>query len=402
MSNNIPNLSVVEKCLQILDLKDYRHPFVDHESKKLLTGSAIMLLVEAELQKHESLEDIEDNLRAKPTIQSLTGLESIHASTVYRKIERLPFNLLQDICEDIFQKINKHQAKKESNSNIGKLDILDSSQISLPKKAGEWAYVSKDKNSIKLHTRLAVFDDEGTTCPNKVIYSTGAVDDKEVALDMVTEKETTYVVDRGYINYHHYYLWKKDEILFVARVKANSKLRVIKEHSVQPDSHVTLDADVEIKDPETQEFFTLRLVEYQDDQKRPYRVVTNRWDLSPEEVVEIYKRRWLIELFFKWIKQNLNTVKLYSHKPQAVWNQICITMIAYGLVELIKIETKTKKTNKEVLRKLRHHWHADWEKFLEELFRPPSRKSKGRRKKGKSGRPRKYPKKMKAQKLVIN
>jgi hypothetical protein len=65
---------------------------------------------------------------------------------------------------------------------------------------------------------------------------------------MVTEKETTYVMDRGYINYHHFYLWRKEDILFVARVKANSRLRVIQERAIQENSSITLDADVEIKD----------------------------------------------------------------------------------------------------------------------------------------------------------
>jgi IS4 transposase len=401
MGNNIPDNRTVEKCLEILDLKNYRHPYVDHGSKKLLTGSTIMLLVEAELQKHESLSDIEENLCSKPAIQSLTGLKSIHASTIYRKIERLPFHLLEELREKIFKQIDDFHSKNHPvTSDIGKLSLLDSSQISLPKKA-DWAYVSKDKNSIKIHTRLAVLD-ENTTYPNKVIFSTGAVDDKEVALEMVTEKDTTHVMDRGYINYHHFHLWRMNGILFVARVKANSKLRIIKERTIEKNSAITLDADVEIKDPETEEFFNLRLVEYKDDQNRPYRVVTNRFDLSPEEVAEIYKRRWLIELFFKWMKQNLQTIKLYSHKPQAVWNQICISFIAYGLVELIKIQTGTTKTNKEVLRKLRHYWHREWDDFLESLHRPPSRHSKGRRKKGKPGRPRKYPKKMKAVKLIIN
>ncbi len=77
-------------------------------------------------------------------------------------------------------------------------------------------------------------------------------------------------------------------------------------------------------------------------------------------------------------------------------------MIAYGLVELIKIETESTKTNQQILKKLRHHWHDKWKTFLEALNRAPSKFSKGRRKKGKPGRPRKHPKKMKAQKLIVN
>lgn len=400
--DNVPKESVVEKCLELLNLKNFRHPFVDHGSKKLLTGAAIMLLVEAELRKHKSLSFIEKNLRSSSEVQELTGLHSINASTVNRKIERLPFDLLQNLCLDIFKKIDDHfTGKNPITTPLGHLSIVDSSQIALPSKAGEWAYCSKNSNTIKIHLKLACINDN-VTYPKKVIFSTGAVDDKDVVLQLVTDKDTTHVMDRGYIQYHHFHYWKTEGFLFVARVKANSKFHVLKIHSQSEDSFIKLDADVEVKDHETQEFFTLRLVEYRDDQNRSYRILTNRWDLSSQDIADIYKRRWQIELFFKWIKQNLNTVKLYCYKPEAVWNQVCLTMIAYGLVQLVKIQTDTRKSNREVVELLRIYWEKSGHEFLKELNREPSRKSKGRKKKGKPGRPRKHPKIMKAKKIIIN
>jgi hypothetical protein len=77
-------------------------------------------------------------------------------------------------------------------------------------------------------------------------------------------------------------------------------------------------------------------------------------------------------------------------------------MIAYGLVELVKIQTKTTRCNRENVELLRIYWEKNWDEFLEELFREPSRKSKGRRKKGRPGRPRKHPKVLKAKKIIIN
>lgn len=400
--SNISNKSVVEKGLELLNLKDFRHPFVDHCSKKLLTGATISLLVAAELQKWKSLSYIEQNLRSSPVIQNLVGVESVHASSINRKIDKLPFDFLLSLCETIFRKIDDCYSKKKSTySSFVPITIIDSSQIKLPSKAGEWAYCSKDSNTIKIHMKLASIN-ETITYPKKVIYSTGMVDDKEVVIHLVTDKDTTYVMDRGYIHYHHFHLWQQENISFVARIKANSKLTMVRKRPIAADSLIKTDADVEVKDHSTQELFPLRLVEYQDDQKRPYRVVTNRRDLSAEEIADIYKRRWLIELFFKWIKQNLNTIKLYSYKQKAVWNQICITMIAYGLAELIRIQTKTTRSLREIVELLRIYLEKSWDLFLNELNRQPSRKSKGRKKKGKPGRPRKYPKKMKAQKIIVN
>ncbi|PTY76103.1 hypothetical protein B5V89_19015 [Heyndrickxia sporothermodurans] len=73
-------------------------------------------------------------------------------------------------------------------------------------------------------------------------------------------------------------------------------------------------------------------------------MVTNRWDITAEQVAEIYKQRWQIELFFKWIKQHLKLVKLFNYKPEAVWNQLWLAMIAYALSEIIKIKTRVNKT----------------------------------------------------------
>jgi hypothetical protein len=400
MGNSIPEETVIEKCLKILDVALYRHPYRDHGSKKLLTGKAILLLVDAQLRQYDSLWEISENLRAKKALQQLTQLDSIHESTIHRKLEDLPTEVLQELCASIFEEIHGKYREKKGLSSLGKLHIIDASKIVLPKKVGEWAYCTKHENSIKIHLRYIVAD-EKTAYPDHFVLSTGAVSDQEGAVELVVDANATYVLDRGYINYSNYLSWTKDNIPFVARVQARSKLKVLEERAVPTDSPIIRDADVEVKVPKTEETFILRLVEYNDDEGTLYRVVTNRWDISAYEVSEIYRHRWKIELFFKWIKQHLNIVKLYNRKPEAVWNQIYIAMIAYGLCELIKIQTGTTKTTWEVLKTLRIYWFDSWEQFLNALNREPSRTSKGRKKKGKPGRPRKHPRKLKAVKFMV-
>jgi len=400
MGNIIPKETVIEKCLHMLDIVNYRHPYSDHGAKKLLTGQAILLLVEAQLRRHDSLWDISENLRAKDTLQKLVELDAIHASSVHRKLETLPREVLQELCHAVLQRVDTYHQQKSGIPDLGKLHIIDASKISLPKIAGEWAYCSKHENSIKIHMRY-VLADEKTAYPDRFVLSTGAVSDQEGAIELVVDPAATYVFDRGYINYSHFHQWMTDSIPFVARVKANSKLKVIKERSVPDDSSLVLDADVELKNPKTDETFMLRLVEYKDDEGKVYRVVTNRWDLTAFEVSEIYRYRWKIELFFKWMKQHLKVVKLYNHKPEAVWNQIYIAMIAYGLCELIRIETQTEKSNWDILKLLRIYWHDVWDCFLNALHRRACRSSKGRKKKAKKGRPRKHPKKLKAVQIVV-
>lgn len=401
MGNSIPSISVFEKCLGLLNLQNFRCPYSDTYAKKLLTGATILLLVNAQLRGHESISDIEIGLRANKVLQKYTGLESIHASTLYRKMEHLPLETVQQLCFHIFKQLNHIHKDKKGIPDLGKLNIIDSTEITLPKKAGEWAYCSKDKNGVKLHLRLVVGDRE-TTYPSGAVLSTSAVSDQNGALHLVVEDDAIYVFDRGYLNYHLYHEWLQRNISFVARVKANSKLRVLKEFPVSEHSNVVKDALVEVTDPKSKEAFTLRLIEYTDEEKNSYRVVTNLEEHTAQEIAEIYKSRWFVELFFKWMKSHLRIKKLFNNKPEAVWVQIYISLIAYGLSELIRNEIQAKQDVWTVLKTMRHYWFHSWDSFVREMHKEPSRKSKGRKKKGKPGRPRKHPKKLKAQQITVS
>ncbi|WP_066175869.1 IS4 family transposase, partial [Bacillus marinisedimentorum] len=351
----------------------------------------------AQLHQRESLDSISENLRANEDFQAFLEIDPVHPSTLHRKLERLPIDYLKSLYESLVVQVGKHHASKCGLPDIGVLNIIDASEIRLPGRA-KWAYASKEKNGVKLHTRLKLIDLK-TTLSDKVVPSTAAVSDKEAVEHLVDDKNATYVFDRGYIKYHLYHQWDQDGIHFVARVNANSRLSIVSEQVTDKESILT-DAKVVIRDPEQDQSFYLRLIEYVDDKQRKYRVVTNRWDLEASDIAEIYRLRWRIELFFKWIKQHLKVVKWFNHKPEAVWNQIYIIMIAYALCEWIKILSETTKTTWEVLKLLRHYWFSSWERFMEVLHRRPTRSSKGRKKKGKPGRPRKHPKKYKPKKVI--
>lgn len=398
MGNIIPKTTVINRCLSTLNVANYRCPFHDHGAKKLLSGQTIALLVEAQLKKRESLEDIAENLRSKKQFKEFLNLESVHASTIYRKIENLPTEYLKEVYSRITKKIMHHHSNMLELEDIGLLHIIDSSEISLPSRS-KWAYTSSTKNAIKIHTRYAYIN-ENTTLADRFVCSTAAVSDQEAVKYLLTDPSATNVYDRGYINYTLYHDWVQNNIQFVARVKANSKFVILIEHEVPVESNILLDADVMVAIPKSETTFQLRLIEYKDDQNRKYRIVTNRWDLSSTNVARVYKLRWKIELFFKWIKQHLKVIKWHNTKPEAVWNQIYIIMIAYALCEWMKILTNTSKETWELLKLLRHYWFTNWDEFLNGLFRPPTRHSKGRKKKGKPGRPRKHPKVYKAVKII--
>lgn len=398
---NVPDQTVICKCLNVLDVSDDHFPLFNYR-RKFTFVKAVKLLIEAQLNQRSDLEDISYHLDANPQLQHELGLVSISASQIGRTLDILPLEELQALwCRLIAQ---RSQAYPEpSVADLGKLRIIDSTVLSLPEVAGKWAYSSKMSNGVKIHTNV-VLASPGVHYADQIICSTRGVADSEVALDLVVDREAIHVMDRGYIVYGQYKHWLDNDIRFVARIQKNSKTVVKKERDVSGFPSLLRDADVTVsyKDKETKESVEvlLRLVEYTDDKQNVYRVLTNVWDRTAVEIAEIYRQRWAIELFFKWMKQHMRLVHLYSYKPDAVWNQIYLAMIAHALLQLLHKEYATKQSLWSFLKLLRAYGGAEWATFLRRLNRMPTKRSLGRRKKRKRGRPRVHPEVHKTVKLI--
>ena len=130
------------------------------------------------------------------------------------------------------------------------------------------------------------------------------------------------------------------------RIQKRSKTVVLCERKVPEGSNIRRDADVKITFTDNGELreAVLRLVEFTDETGKLYRLLTNVNDLTAEQISEIYRHRWMIELFFKWVKQHLKLVKLYSVHPEEVWTQMYLALAAYAPVLIIKLTTGTKRS----------------------------------------------------------
>ena len=384
-NNSIRQEKVMSQCLSHLPLEDFRSPLLDYGLKKLSTESLLKTFVAAQLGRWESYSDMEEKIRASSDLQKSLGLSSISGSQLSRRINDLPTEWVQGLFCRVVAKIQ--ELTKDSTGlkgGIGKLRIVDSTHISLPAQLSSWAFVTKGWTVVKMHTRLVVASAD-TVFPDRILPSTGNVSDQEGSDVLIEESDATYVMDRGYISLKRMDQWMEKNISFVLRIKDNIRAVVRKEYDLPTDPSILRDAEVQIGKNH------LRLVEYQDEKQRVYRIATTRRDLTATQIAEIYRNRWMIELFFKWIKQHLRLVKLYSTKPQGVWNQMFLALIAYGLALIVKLETQTKKTVWEVLRLLRTYAEKSWKQFLKELRRKPSRTSKGRQKVPKNKEPDSMP-----------
>lgn len=405
MGNN-NSKTVFSQCLEWLEIPPIISDFLDYRSPKLTIGATVRLFVEACLSGRKDTESIAINLKASPELQELTGVESISHSQLTRKLGQFPVWLSQYLFDrilgDLGNLLEETCTRKVPELPVGPLTLVDSSGIKLPGYSGKWAYVNKDKNQVKLHLSLST-EWPDIAVPRKVVLSTGAVSDTEVAFELVTDRGTTYVMDRGYIHYAHFKAWLEAGISFVARIQKRSKTQVLEERPIpegEPDLLRDADVQMEVPKDRTQKM-RLRLVEFKDSKDRTYRVVTTRWDLTAREVAECYRARWGIELFFKWMKQYLKLSKLYSAKPEAVWNHIYLCLISHALCALVKLKSGTGHGLCKVLKYMRQYMAKGWEEMLAELNRSPSKFSRGRQKKPIRGRPRKHPKKYKAQKQIL-
>ncbi len=375
---NIHNLKVIRQCLNFIENEDVRFPLSDHYVKKLTVMKSIRLFIASQLGKWESYDQIALELQISETLQDSVGLPRISASQLSRRLRTLPTEALEAL---FLERIAEAKSLMPvACSKTGPIRIIDSTCLKLPATLSNWAYVNRKMTQIKIHVRVVALP-KGQVIPEKAIPTTGNVHDAETMDLLVEDDGTIYVMDRGYVKYKQFDAWLESGVRFVNRInEKHGVLHVEKEMTVPKDTPIVRDVIVRLGSAFRQTEQLLRLVEFVDDQGRKYRIVTSCFDLSAAEIADIYRQRWLIELFFKWMKQHLRLVKLYSYEPQGVWNQIFLALIAYAIAMCIQLKSGTKLSLWDVLSSLRSCWDKEWT-VLEAVLHPkPSRPSKGRQK----------------------
>lgn len=244
--------------------------------------------------------------------------------------------------------------KKRANDDFmikGKVYAFDSSTIDLCLSVFWWAKFRKNKAGIKLHTLYDVV----TQIPTFIHITEATVNDVN-AMDLIPyETGAYYIFDRGYIDFKRLYYITKLSAFFVTRGKSNLKFRRIYSNKVDKSTGVLCDQIVRFtgfyasKDyPEK-----LRRVKFYDQEtKRTFVFLTNIMELKATEIAMLYKKRWLVELFFKWIKQHLKIKSFWGISENAVRIQIYCAIISYCLVAIVGSDLKIDRSTYEILQVL--------------------------------------------------
>jgi hypothetical protein len=348
----------------------------DKYVKKLTTKAYLLLFLHAQLQQREGLRAIADDVLSKDFQQEL-GLSSVSPSQLSRKNNQVEPALLEEIFVDLVRQIqcvsgNTYSLRKD-------IRIIDSTTIGLCLRKYKWATFRKTKAGIKIHLRL-VFANQEDVYPEKISLTCAKSNDRTQMESLIDENGAMYVFDRGYVDYEKFDEYTDKGIFFASRLKDNAEIRQLDAFKVPPESSVLSDSMILLGTPQKRVDNVLRLIETLDSKGNRIRIITNRFDLEADELSDIYRWRWQIELFFKWMKQHVKIKNFYGTSDNAVRNQVFLALIAYCLLLLVKLEKNSQHSLLQISRWLKVFLWQTFEQWIGRMDYQSNRTSRGRQK----------------------
>src|SRR3989338_47599 len=325
----------------------------DKYVKRVTTWNQLILLLYAQSTGKDSLREIETGFKAHDGSWYHLGVNSVAKSSLADANRRRSYQIFEKLFYSLLKQCQEVLPEREFNFK-NPLYSFDSTTIKLCLSIFDWAKYSKTKGALKLHT---LFNNR-TTVPELLILSDGKTGDITAAKEkkLPLEKGSIIVFDRAYIDYEWWAKLNNDGIFFVSRVKSNQNIFVVGQHKTKLEKNILADEAVIFGDYKAMDVYPekLRRVKYFDEENgKVYVYLTNNFELTAGQIARIYKERWQIELFFKWIKQNLKIKTFLGTSKNAVMTQIWVAMVYYLLLTYIKYQTKFKKSLLEFTRMIR-------------------------------------------------
>ena len=319
----------------------------DRYVKHFTCWNQLLALMFGQLSNRESLRDLVVALEAHRNKCYCLGMwKHVTRSNLAKANESRDCRIFEDFAYRMID-----EARRERCTDIFKLEgnvyAFDSTTIDLCLSVFEWAKFRTTKGGVKVHT---MYDVE-TQVPAFVHITPAAVHDMN-AMDVIPyEPGSFYIFDRGYNDFKRLYRINVLKSFFIIRSKGNLKYRIVKWKRRLP-KNVLSDAEIELTGYYPSKYYPkrLRLIRYWDEEQgREFMFLTNAIGLSALLVAELYKNRWQIELFFKWLKQHLKIKKFWGTSENAVKTQIYVAIITYCLVAVVQHDMRLERSTYEVL-----------------------------------------------------
>ena len=304
----------------------------------------------AQLTGRESLRDIETCLRAVgPKLYHAEMKARVSRNTLAKANELRHWKIYRDIALLLIGQARTLYAHQSLAMNLKRaVYALDSTVIDLCLSLFPWAQHRRHKNAVKVHTQL----DLRANIPTFIRITGGQVHDIHFLDHVMFEVGAFYIMDKGYIDFHRLYNIHQQQSFFVIRAKNNLAFSRLASRPVNKTRGLRSDQTIRLTGPKSSVYYPepLRRVHYVDvELQKRFFFLTNNFNFSPWTIARLYKFRWQIELFFKWIKQHLRIKAFYGTTPNAVKTQVWIAIIVYVLVAIIKKELDLKASMYEIL-----------------------------------------------------
>ena len=327
----------------------------DYYSKTFKTYDHLIVLLYAQLHEIKSLRDLEIAFNSQEPLKKLLRCNDVRRSTLSDASSRRPAECFLWIAEKLMRLLPRKE-RKEVNKVVRK---LDSSPIQLKGRGyDDWTLANKTLRcqGIKLHVE---FDSE-VEAPTRVELSRANIDDCRVGRTWPILPDTIYVFDKGYYDFNWWWSIDRKNSFFVTRLKKNAAIQItqvnkVNRNGILEDNLFVLKNKTPRGGKRNLYAHELRQVVVEREGKDPMVLVTNLLDAPAEIISELYKERWDIELFFKWIKQNLRIKKFLGKSENAVKTQIAVALILFLLIALFNIFESTKRSMHQLLIWIRHN-----------------------------------------------
>lgn len=305
--------------------------------KKFRCLDQYLVMAFAQLSYRESLRDIEVCLRAQQNKLYHMGIRAnVSRSTLADANEQRDWHIYEDFAQSLIKTARPLYTTEDLGLDLDNtIYALDASTIDLCLSVFPWALFRSTKSAVKLHTLL----DLRGNIPTFIHISDGKLHDVNVLDILVPEAGAFYIMDRGYVDFKRLLILNQAGAFFVIRAKSNTKFERRYSHKVDKTGGLKCDQTIVLTGVNTKDDYPvpLRRVKYYDENTgKTFNFLTNNFTVPAQTIADLYRYRWQVELFFKWIKQHLKIKSCFGASENAVKSQIWIAISVYVLIAIIK------------------------------------------------------------------
>ena len=325
----------------------------DKYTKRFSCWQQLIALLFAQAKSLTSLRDIELSLKSHMKKWYHLGLKTVAKSTLSDANNNRSADIFSDTFYSLLEKC-RELSPRHGFRFKNPLYSFDSTLIDVCLSLYPWATYRTKKGAFKVHTLL----DHNGYLPSFIVITDGKTHDINVVKDdsygfPSLSPDSILLIDRAYIDYNWLYSLTRSKLFFVMKAKSNMKYTVLGQQEVTKNKGIVSDCLIMLSGVASHENYPdkLRMVTYIDQETGELHVfITNNFKLAARTIADLYKSRWAIEIFFKWIKQNLKIKSFLGTSKNAVMSQIWAAMIYYLLLSFIKFQTKCRHSLHELTR----------------------------------------------------